>query len=393
MNQRILAIFFTILPLFICADILVTGDGLRIKCLAITSNGGYRCLTPESEFFFPFNDVASFTDTSNIRYVSSQIKMLERHRDYTKIYAFLQRAFEYQGLRIETYFNLQKSIRRSHNEYLFRQNFNQWIRLDENQCHFAGMKNLAHYIQRFSELVEPIPFKRPAWISFSIKWTENAFPDKSGGSILLAMFYENQSKLGPEPLPLSQFEENDYFPLIFTSLAVKVHALFDKKKTSDQLYYYSKWLQAYNAGPCHLISRKNRPMYPETKQYVQRVFTYMKYQNLSTPYDQIIRTACRKNRLPENLIKAIILAESSFHPYSTSHKGAKGLMQIMEPTWQDMTRIMEVEWQYSESAQPDKNIEVGCMYLAWLRDQIVDKVVRQSLESPHEKPSPKLVKS
>ena len=46
-------------------------------------------------------------------------------------------------------------------------------------------------------------------------------------------------------------------------------------------------------------------------------------------YDRIIQEAANKHGLDGSLIKAVIKAESDFDPNATSHKGARGLMQIM----------------------------------------------------------------
>ncbi|WDP93403.1 MAG: lytic transglycosylase domain-containing protein [Desulfobacter sp.] len=46
-------------------------------------------------------------------------------------------------------------------------------------------------------------------------------------------------------------------------------------------------------------------------------------------YEGIIKAAGRAYRVDAALIKAVIRAESNFRPGAVSHKGARGLMQIM----------------------------------------------------------------
>lgn len=53
-------------------------------------------------------------------------------------------------------------------------------------------------------------------------------------------------------------------------------------------------------------------------------------------YEPHIFAAARLYDIDPNIIKAIIKAESNFNKYALSHKGAKGLMQLMPGTARDM---------------------------------------------------------
>jgi soluble lytic murein transglycosylase len=73
---------------------------------------------------------------------------------------------------------------------------------------------------------------------------------------------------------------------------------------------------------------------------------------------------------------AIIRAESRFNPNAVSHKGARGLMQVMEPTaYWAAEEIGLVGFDYSQMFEPETNIEVGCWYLANLNAQFGDTKV------------------
>ncbi len=84
-------------------------------------------------------------------------------------------------------------------------------------------------------------------------------------------------------------------------------------------------------------------------------------------YREEIAKYSSEYELDPALISAMICTESKFDAYAKSHKGAIGLMQIMEETG---------HW-VSESAQlgtinlyvPDDNIRVGCAYLKMLMEQ------------------------
>lgn len=53
-------------------------------------------------------------------------------------------------------------------------------------------------------------------------------------------------------------------------------------------------------------------------------------------FDEEIRACNREHRLPENLIKAIIIQESTGDPIDVSRAGAMGLMQLMPETAREM---------------------------------------------------------
>lgn len=133
-------------------------------------------------------------------------------------------------------------------------------------------------------------------------------------------------------------------------------------------------LQAYNAGPGKVDAYNGTIRYPETISYVERAFNLLGETSIPTPYDHIIEEVAPYFGLDPHLVKTVVLLESGGEAHHTSHRGARGLMQLTYPSWQDMTEILGVDWSFDEAYDPYKNIVVGCAYLAWLRDAFVGQI-------------------
>ncbi len=76
------------------------------------------------------------------------------------------------------------------------------------------------------------------------------------------------------------------------------------------------------------------------------------------PFESHIQQASQQFGVDANLIRAVILAESSGNPRAISSKGAKGLMQLMDAT----ARAMGVR----NPLNPEENILGGTRYLSQL---------------------------
>lgn len=76
------------------------------------------------------------------------------------------------------------------------------------------------------------------------------------------------------------------------------------------------------------------------------------------PYQHIISKAADRHKVDPDLIRAIIMAESSYNPRAVSKRGAKGLMQLMPRT----AKALGVK----DCFNPEHNIEGGTRYISHL---------------------------
>ncbi|MFH1824566.1 MAG: lytic transglycosylase domain-containing protein [Candidatus Firestonebacteria bacterium] len=70
------------------------------------------------------------------------------------------------------------------------------------------------------------------------------------------------------------------------------------------------------------------------------------------------------------LIAAIIKCESTFNPMATSKKGAKGLMQMMPETAEELALELNIDYiNEDELYKPEVNIQFGFYYITKLQKQ------------------------
>ena len=96
-------------------------------------------------------------------------------------------------------------------------------------------------------------------------------------------------------------------------------------------------------------------------------------------YENFVKLYAEQYQVNENLIYAIIKAESNFEPKAISKKGAKGLMQLMEETAQDVATKIEnkinQENVKEELLKVENNIRIGTKYLSILLERYENKEV------------------
>lgn len=86
-------------------------------------------------------------------------------------------------------------------------------------------------------------------------------------------------------------------------------------------------------------------------------------------YEDEITASTATHGVDPYLVAAVIRSESSWDPEASSHQGARGLMQLMPETAQDMVAKGLVDgkrYSYENLEDPTVNIEYGCAYLSYL---------------------------
>ncbi len=128
------------------------------------------------------------------------------------------------------------------------------------------------------------------------------------------------------------------------------------------------WLQSFNAGPYALLRYQGDVPYKETQNYYPRVMKYYEQDLSNTPYEPFIQKSAAKYGLDPQFVRAIMKTESDFRNSTVSSAGARGLMQVMPVVWSEIKKKYGMDWDYNSGVfEPEKNIEVACAYLAWLK--------------------------
>lgn len=96
-------------------------------------------------------------------------------------------------------------------------------------------------------------------------------------------------------------------------------------------------------------------------------------------YKEIVSIYTEKYNVEENLVFAVIKAESNFDTEAVSNRNALGLMQIMEDTAKDVAKKYNIEIDYNNAKQEilnvQNNINIGTKYLSILLERYQNKEV------------------
>ena len=87
-------------------------------------------------------------------------------------------------------------------------------------------------------------------------------------------------------------------------------------------------------------------------------------------YSEYVERYARENEIDKYLVYAVIKTESGFDSSAVSNVGARGLMQIMEDTFDWIKyKLGDEQTQYHEMFVPEQNIRYGCYLLGYLYEE------------------------
>lgn len=86
-------------------------------------------------------------------------------------------------------------------------------------------------------------------------------------------------------------------------------------------------------------------------------------------YSEYVTKYAKQYGVEEDLIYALIKAESNFDPNAVSHQNAKGLMQLMNSTAEDLAKKNKINLTDKNILEPEVNIQLGTQYISLLLDK------------------------
>ena len=86
-------------------------------------------------------------------------------------------------------------------------------------------------------------------------------------------------------------------------------------------------------------------------------------------YSEYVTKYSQKYDVDENLIYALIKAESNFDAEAVSNKNAQGLMQLIFSTAEEVANKNEIELTEENILNPDININIGTKYISTLLEK------------------------
>lgn len=120
--------------------------------------------------------------------------------------------------------------------------------------------------------------------------------------------------------------------------------------------------------------REQLGTYTESQETVQEGYVaYPDFDDFVDNFDYVPKDA---EPITDKFIASLQMRESTNNPRAISPKGARGLMQIMKPTWNEVTEeLYGKELNYDKAFDPKINREVGIAYL-----NKIDNILASKLE-------------
>ncbi|MCU0417067.1 MAG: transglycosylase SLT domain-containing protein [Cytophagaceae bacterium] len=133
---------------------------------------------------------------------------------------------------------------------------------------------------------------------------------------------------------------------------------------------FNQWLKKkQNTSDYCWIIKTYESLPKEIKKNVKYITPVVLKERISK-YDTLVQYHSKKIGWNWKLVSAIIFQESQFNPHSVSWVGAKGLMQVMPSVGKEYGQLKP-----TQLFIPEKNIDVGTKYLAWIQKYFYNEKV------------------
>lgn len=96
------------------------------------------------------------------------------------------------------------------------------------------------------------------------------------------------------------------------------------------------------------------------------IYLYSKTFIFKTTYLDYVENSCKGTGIDPYLVLSIIRVESGFNPNAKSSKEAKGLMQITDTTYSDVSYMLTNINSDIDAYDPETNIKIGVTYFKYL---------------------------
>lgn len=157
---------------------------------------------------------------------------------------------------------------------------------------------------------------------------------------------------------------NDYFDTIFQNQLATQMSNQKPIGIADMIYRKMTGESLRDLQPIRINSKFDAPKIK--LENIKEIQPSVGSLDRLSKYEEIIEKASQKYGVNKNLIKSVILAESAGNPKAYSKAHAKGLMQLVDSTAQDMG--VKNVW------DPKENIHGGAKYLSKMFRQYNGKV-------------------
>ncbi len=141
---------------------------------------------------------------------------------------------------------------------------------------------------------------------------------------------------------------------MFASVTYITTLLFVSNSINADVYKYTD-----KNGHVYLTDRPNHKGYKllvkTWKGWREKKYSYGAMLKRQKKFGELIKTAAKKNKIPNALVHAVIRAESAYDPKAISKAGAVGMMQLMPATAE--------RYGVKNSKDPEANIAGGTRYL------------------------------